>query len=57
MDYLDGACVRELKMPSGIGTHMDTPSHFIDTGQDIAGMRVGQFTCPGVFIDAYMKAD
>lgn len=57
MGYLDGACVQELKMPNGIGTHMDAPSHFIEAGQDIASMEVGQLICPGVVIDVSMKAD
>ena len=56
MDYLDGACVQEIKMPNGIGTHMDAPSHFIEAGQDIASMEVGQLICPGVVIDVSMKA-
>ena len=57
MDYPDGARVQELTTPSGIGTHMDAPSHFINGGNNIADIEIEQFISPGVAIDISSKAD
>ena len=57
MDYNEGACVHELNIPSGIGTHIDAPSHFIQRGADVSDINVSSLICPGVVIDVRQKAD
>lgn len=57
LDYSDGVRVHVLKMPNGIGTHMDAPNHFIEGAKDIASLDVQELSSPGVMIDISHKAD
>ena len=50
-----GVCVQSLTMPSGIGTHMDAPKHFVRDGKDIASIGLEQFVAPAVVIDVRDK--
>lgn len=43
--------VQQIKMHSGIGTHMDAPSHCIPGGKSIADLDLTQLIAPSVVID------
>jgi kynurenine formamidase len=45
MDYDQGLRAQKMKMLSGIGTHMDAPSHFIPHAKDIADLDLRDLIC------------
>ena len=46
MDYDQGLRAQSLRMLSGVGTHMDAPSHFIPDGKSIADIDLADLILP-----------
>jgi kynurenine formamidase len=50
-DYPEGCRVQALRMAEGIGTHIDSPSHFIPGGKTISGIALENLIIPLSVID------
>ena len=48
--------VQQLKMHSGIGTHIDAPLHCIANGKSVADLALSELISPCVMIDVSKKA-
>lgn len=48
----DGSNVSRLSMTTHVGTHLDTPAHFLDGGADLDSYTAGDFILPAVVVDA-----
>ena len=56
MDYDEGVRVMLYKCHAGIGTHMDSPSHFFEGAANIADVPVEDLIVPACIIDVSSKA-
>ncbi len=57
MDYDQGVRVLSYKCHSGVGTHMDAPSHFYPNGKTIAEIPLDQLIVPLCVLDLSSKMD
>lgn len=56
-DYQAGCRVQALKMQSGIGTHMDAPSHFVMGGNSISDISLEKLLVPVCVLDVSNRQD
>jgi len=55
MDYDQGFCIKSYSMEAGIGTHMDSPQHFIKGALDIGTIKLQDLIVPAYVIDIRAK--
>lgn len=57
-DYdTDGIRLQKYSFSSGIGTHMDSPAHFIKGGREILDLKVRELVVPTCVIDVREKVN
>ena len=56
-DLKDICTVQKFEMNAGIGTHMDSPGHFVKGGEDIASISLERLIVPLHVIDVSKKVD
>ena len=54
-DYQDGCRVYQYEKFGGVGTHIDSPSHFIEKGRDVASLTLQELIVPLCIIDISHK--
>lgn len=57
VDYAQGLLVHSVKSHAGVGTHMDSPSHFIPGGANIGQIPLQQCFVPACVLDLREKMD
>lgn len=61
LDYIDCSTdvkfrVQNLKLPAGLGTHIDAPAHCFKEGKSVAQISLKQLIAPCVVVDVSPKA-